>query len=114
MSFQFVENDKIDEAARKLIRSHVMKGKNIGKVRAWPTRKRDQEVLCSREITTGHRLSSASCKSKDSTETMGLSIPLQVGSTFSSVTFAGEYQPYMANLIYQCKTESSKHIDTSC
>jgi hypothetical protein len=114
MSFQFVENDKIDEAARKLIRSHVMKGKNIGKVRAWPNRKRDQKVLCSGEITTSHRLSSTSCKSKDSTEAMGLSIPPQVGSTFSSVTFAGEYQPYMANLIYQCKTGSSKHINISC
>lgn len=34
MSFKFIENGEIDGAARKRIRSHVMKGKNVGKVRA--------------------------------------------------------------------------------
>ncbi|KAI1816352.1 hypothetical protein GGS20DRAFT_538637 [Poronia punctata] len=38
MSFQFVDNTVIDKRARKLIRSHVMKGKNVGKVRE-PRRK---------------------------------------------------------------------------
>ncbi|KAI0879096.1 hypothetical protein GGS24DRAFT_440742 [Hypoxylon argillaceum] len=33
MSFQFVDNSDINKKARKLIRSHVMKGKNCGKVR---------------------------------------------------------------------------------
>ncbi|KAI1133365.1 hypothetical protein F5Y10DRAFT_287747 [Nemania abortiva] len=33
MSFQFVDNSDINRKARKLIRSHVMKGKNCGKVR---------------------------------------------------------------------------------
>jgi len=33
MSFHFVDNSLIDKKARKLIRSHVMKGKNVGKVR---------------------------------------------------------------------------------
>ncbi|KAK2787327.1 hypothetical protein FQN53_005486 [Emmonsiellopsis sp. PD_33] len=40
MKFQFVENGNTDPATRKLIRSHVMKGKNVGKVRARPTQKR--------------------------------------------------------------------------
>ena len=33
MSFLFVDHSKIDEDDRKIIRSHVMKGKNVGKVR---------------------------------------------------------------------------------
>jgi hypothetical protein len=33
MPFQFVEYSNIDEAARKLIRSHVMQGRNAGKKR---------------------------------------------------------------------------------
>lgn len=33
MPFQFVDNSDINNKSRKLIRSHVMKGKNIGKIR---------------------------------------------------------------------------------
>lgn len=33
MSFQFVDNSDINNKSRKLIRSHVMRGKNTGKVR---------------------------------------------------------------------------------
>lgn len=32
-SFQFVDHSAIDKKARRCIRSHVMKGKNVGKVR---------------------------------------------------------------------------------
>ncbi|KAK2811632.1 hypothetical protein FQN50_001974 [Emmonsiellopsis sp. PD_5] len=49
MKFQFVENGTTDPATRKLIRSHVMKGKNVGKVRARPTQKRGSTI----ESTTG-------------------------------------------------------------
>lgn len=44
MSFKFIENGRIDGAARKRIRSHVMKGKNVGKVRAQGTRIGESEV----------------------------------------------------------------------
>jgi hypothetical protein len=43
MHFQFVENDKIDARSRKLIRSHVMKGKNAGKTRRRPTSEEDKQ-----------------------------------------------------------------------
>jgi hypothetical protein len=117
MSFQFVENGKIDEAARKLIRSHVMKGKNVGKVRAPRRRKGDGEVLHSRgsykadvSIPTVCR-SAGSCeiptsyKSIDHCETKDISVPQSIGNSFSLLTFPCELHPYMRGLITQCKEE---------
>ncbi|KAJ8126663.1 hypothetical protein O1611_g6976 [Lasiodiplodia mahajangana] len=48
MSFQFVDNSDINRKARKLIRSHVMRGKNLGKVRI--KRDRNPEPTASRAI----------------------------------------------------------------
>ena len=107
MSFQFIENGKIDRAARKLIRSHVMKGKNVGKVRAPRTRKGEGEVraLCSRESSTGDLLRPELCKSTVDSETNVVSVPRAVGNSFSLFTFPCEMQPYMRGLISQCKDE---------
>jgi hypothetical protein len=55
MPFQFVDNAAIDDKARKLIRSHVAKGKNVGKGRArkkpHPTQEQ-QPPRDSRDTTT--------------------------------------------------------------
>ncbi|OBT41127.1 hypothetical protein VE00_08521 [Pseudogymnoascus sp. WSF 3629] len=82
MSFKFIENDKIDGPARKRIRSHVMKGKNVGKVRALGTRIGESEDTYS-----------------DMTEI--LSIPRAVGNSFSLLSFPCELQPHMRDLIHR-------------
>ena len=122
MSFQFVENGKIDGAARKLIRSHVMKGKNVGKVRPPRRRKGDSEVLRSRESykadvliptfckSTGSCETPTSYKSTDECVTKDISVPQALGNTFSLLTFPCELHPYMRGLITQCKKESSVSV----
>jgi hypothetical protein len=122
MSFQFVENGKIDGAARKLIRSHVMKGKNVGKVRpprASRIRKGEGDVLRSRESykvdvlrpafskSTDGSGAPSSCRSTDDCKTKVDSVPQSVGNSFSLLTFPCELHPYMRGLITQCKKESS-------
>ena len=125
MSFQFVENGKIDGAARKLIRSHVMKGKNVGKVRpprASRIRKGEGDVLRPRESykvdvlrpaffkSSGDCETPTSYKSIDECETRDISVPQSVGNSFSLLTFPCELHPYMRGLITQCKKESSVSV----
>ena len=106
MSLQFVENGKIDGATRKLIRSHVMKGKNVGKVRTRPTRK-EGEGLCSRESNAASLLIPAFGKSTDGGGTKIISVSRAVGNGFSPFTFPCQMQPYMRGLIDQCKDDAS-------
>ena len=107
MSFQFIENGKIDVTARRLIRSHVMKGKNLGKVRMSSMRKGDGEILCSCENCASDPLIQELCKGTDSSETKVISLPRVVGTSYSPFTFPCLLQPYMRGLIYQCKNEIS-------
>jgi hypothetical protein len=104
MSFQFIENGKIDVTARRRIRSHVMKGKNLGKVRMSSTRKEDGEILCSCENCTADPLIQTGT---DHSETKVISVPGVVGTGYSPFTFPCLLQPYMRGLIYQCKNETS-------
>lgn len=91
-----MENDKIDGAARKLIRSYVMKGKNIGKTRPRPTSKADVQEPFAGEIYG---------KSTEGGEMKIISVPRTVGNSLSSFTFPCKMQPYMKELIYQCKRQ---------
>ncbi|KAK2742261.1 hypothetical protein FQN55_007930 [Onygenales sp. PD_40] len=91
MKFQFVENGNTDPATRKLIRSHVMKGKNVGKVRARPTQKR---II---ENTTGG-------------DKVTISVPRAVGNAFSPFTFPCQVQPYMRELFYQFESIGSDKV----
>lgn len=119
MSFQFVENGKIDGAARKLIRSHVMKGKNVGKVRQPRRRKGDGEVRESYKAdvliptfckSTGSCETPTSYESTDECVTKDISVPQSVGNSFSLLTFPCELHPYMRGLVTQCKKESSVSV----
>lgn len=80
MAFQFVENNHIDGAARKLIRSHVVKGKNVGKTRVGGKRNFDRSL--------------------DGVP----SVPESIGNSFSFFTFPSTLQPYMRELIRQCNS----------
>jgi hypothetical protein len=114
MNFQFVENGKIDGVARKLIRSHVMKGKNVGKVRTRPTRKGEGEVVCTRESYAADLVIPAFFKSADGGEAEIISVPRAVGNSFSPFTFPCQMQPYMRGLIDQCKDEASVSTHILC
>jgi len=93
MSFQFVENNNIDEAARKRIRSHVMKGKNAGKVR--PRNRQKQRT----NLNPGED----DWKPTDKNDMYeALSVPRTVGDIFSTLTFPCEFKPYMKELLHKC------------
>ncbi|KAI8624431.1 hypothetical protein F5Y19DRAFT_314858 [Xylariaceae sp. FL1651] len=70
MPFQFVNNSIIDKQARKLIRSHVMKGKNVGKTRI---PKRKYPKLTAKELapTTGSQ-----GNANDNNKPLALALPL--------------------------------------
>jgi hypothetical protein len=74
--FRFVEDGNIDQKTRKSIRRHVMKGKNVGKIRPKALPK------------TINRIASSS-------------IPAVVGDEFSAFVFPSRVEPYMNNLIRQ-------------
>lgn len=106
MPYQFVENDKIDGAARKLIRRHVMKGKNAGKIRMRPTRNVESEELLSLPSFQSFRPKvPASTLSTfiqgDATEISR--IPWTIGGSFSLLTFPCQKEPHMGHLIHQCE-----------
>jgi hypothetical protein len=104
MAFQFIHNGNRDPATRKLIRSHVMKGKNTGK-----TRLRSAHL----EAGTGSHNLTSSSRSKppaayESPESVAdkanfLTAPL--GNTFSGFEFAWEVEPSMIELIHQCRSK---------
>jgi len=90
MSFRFVENNNIDETTRKQIRSHVMKGKNAGKVRP-RTRKEQGGQRHVDQNTT-----------EESDGNSKVSVPRAVGNLFSTIAFPYELRPDMMNLLYKC------------
>jgi len=93
MSFQFVENNNIDEAARKRIRSHVMKGKNAGKVRPRNRQKQGAKHIPSHDDR----------KPTDKNDELGvLSVPRAVGDISPTLTFPCELKPYMKDLLHKC------------
>ena len=97
MAFEFVENDKIDARSRKLIRSHVMKGKNVGKTRRRPavTKEPDTTVL---ESNTDDVLVCSSSDDSDSPST----IARPLGDDVGYFTFPAKLDLATRNIIYQC------------
>ena len=102
MSFQFVENGKIDGATRRKIRSHVMKGKNAGKTRTRAARPGDGPGLVSLSTKTDVYEYGPSYGSSDSDDNFAW-ISRPIGDPFSYFTFPVKMQPYMKELIYPCE-----------
>jgi hypothetical protein len=103
MSFQFIKEGEIDIATRKVIRSHVMKGKNVGKIRP-RTRKEKRELFLSCETSSVQPQISNLHESAENVVKECISIPRTPGNIYAFSTFpCGDMQPYMINLIYQCK-----------
>ena len=122
--------DKFNVEDRKIIRSHVMKGKNLGKIRP-PRRRRDldwddlrQNVLSSlpspsdsdtsSPATTKGRDGSSSPRASSSSSTTPLSecypvilspasIPRKFGSVASAICFADSVKPATVDVVLQCE-----------
>jgi hypothetical protein len=96
MVFHFIENSNRDPATRKLIRSHVMKGKNAGKSRLRSAREPEDENLdLISELSANSRTHGLTKKRANA-----LTPPL--GNSFSCIEFAWEVEPSMLHLVHQC------------
>ena len=102
MTFQFVENDKIDATSRKFIRSHVMKGKNVGKSRRRPAgigaEKQETTTTVSASLAARPPFDNGSC---DSISVR--SVPRPLGDYLSCLNFPCEMEPYMKVVLHDCK-----------
>jgi hypothetical protein len=120
--------DKFNPEDRKIIRSHVMKGKNLGKIRP-PRRRRDldlddlrQNVLSSSPspsdpdtsspTRTKGRDGSSSPRASSSTTPLSecypviispASIPRKFGSVASAICFADSVKPATVDVVLQCE-----------
>lgn len=108
MSFQFVAHDKIDATVRKQIRSHVMKRKNLGRVRVGQTRIGRYKVGCSPKSGSDSLMELRFMKdADDGNMTDSFSLPRLIRENLSTFSFPIELQPYMIGLLNQCQNQSS-------
>jgi hypothetical protein len=91
MMFRFVNNGGIDGDTRKIIRSHVMKGKNAGKTHR---RRKQRGAAMDVDVSTSFPLSTSSSV---------ISLPRMPGHSFSFFPFPVDEQPYMREHIFKCK-----------
>ncbi len=91
---------KVDRDTRKFIRSHVMLGKNQGKSRKSRYARRTQpvslEATPNSSTSPDELLDPSSCTSCST-------IPDKVGSEISFICFADTMQPYMAEVVLNCR-----------
>jgi DNA invertase Pin-like site-specific DNA recombinase len=81
--------EKADQATRKLIRSHVMRGKKQKKAR------RDKGQQKTGGMKMPERIQAGRVKSEEVIETYRPMLPGRVGSDLSVVVFAAEMEPSM-------------------
>lgn len=98
--------DKFNPQMRKLIRSHVMLGKNRGKTIKRGTRNRGAEVqavdLLPPSPVRSVETSSVTPES-ESDVTPVLAAPRKFGSEFSTIQFADHLEPGTIDVVLQCK-----------
>lgn len=98
--------DKFNPQMRKLIRSHVMLGKNRGKTIKRATRNRGAEVqaadLLPPSPVRSVEMSSVTPES-ESDVTPVLAAPRKFGSEFSTIQFADHLEPGTIDVVLQCK-----------
>ncbi|KAK7221529.1 hypothetical protein V2G26_009532 [Clonostachys chloroleuca] len=114
-SFQFVDHSAIDKKARRCIRSHVMKGKNVGKVRTprrhlaatsavLATAPKPKAVNRTQELAMGHEIDFFQASSSPKlliqlgNELSGVNMPCSVSR--QSRRFIHDFMCYVADSIY--------------
>jgi hypothetical protein len=96
MSFVFLNNANIDRNARKLIRSHVAKGRNVGKKLSSRRRQRKQDVKIVVPIVRPNILEDG--KDRESEEATP-AIERQIGDGLSVLSFPVEVTPTSKGLL---------------
>lgn len=110
MSFAFVDNTTLEQRQmRKLIRSHVMKGKNSGKKR--PPKPRHEGNNNDKNLPA-HMCSHSRANDLRALETTNADASVAtirglVGIEFSSIAFPVEMTSHIGHRIHQCK----HHLD---
>jgi hypothetical protein len=100
MRFEFVENDSIrNEESRKLIRSHCMKGKNVGKTHK--TRKARHRTGPGEEVETSRMTIDDLFELE--LDTRNAKIRSCLSDRFGSICFPGRLEPVMHELLYRCE-----------
>lgn len=99
MNLRFVDNNAIDDVARKQIRSHVMLGKNTCKKK--PGRRPQKKIMLTPRSILKKDLaqSSASSESETNIETVSISKPF--GDALAYFTFPVQLNVHMTYLIRQ-------------
>ena len=99
--------DKLSPEARKLIRSHVMLGKNQGKT--WPPRRREARKSAetsSPDETPDRQPSGSLITPSHST------VPPKIGSDLSTVRFADAVEPCVVEVVFRCNLILSSSFPT--
>jgi hypothetical protein len=105
VELQFVvstTDEKPDPELRKFIRSHVMKGKNKGKIlkKRNPIREQDDVPSASGSLPTASTIVTGNRIFDD---VQSAQIPRKFGSDFCSVRFADSVEPKTVEVVIQCK-----------
>jgi hypothetical protein len=108
--------EKFDPESRKLIRSHVMMGKNLGKKLEKPRpprKKREPKVVVRKELSSAS--SSSDTSSPDGAQVRFLpltsstvlqppaTVPRKFGSDASTMCFADAVEPGTVEVVLQCE-----------
>jgi hypothetical protein len=99
MTFLFVDNTTVqNNKARKLIRSHCMKGKNVGKTRA----SREQLEMTKNGVIPQQRPQLSEKGLSAEQLAVGLT-PSDFSDRFAGVSFPAPLSTRMHELLYRCK-----------
>ena len=98
------DKSKADPKTRKLIRSHVMLGKNQGKPRSAKRRRATSKAIVAEQSAIPR------ATLHPAIETYYSTIPRRVGSDLSFLNAATEIQPAVFENIMQCQLLSGTHV----
>jgi hypothetical protein len=99
MPFEFINNAAIDRNARKVIRSHAAKGRNVGKTRPSRRKQPGQEV---KSTTTAFNSRSVENAQESGTDETIAAIGRQIGDGLSVLSFPAELTPRSKALVQNC------------
>ena len=108
MPFEFVNNAAIDRNARKLIRSHVAKGRNVGKIRSSRRKQSSPVVKIPKSICSTRDVGDAQDAGKDKAIH---EIERQVGDGLSVLSFPTQLTPRSRGLVQKGTAISNCAVD---
>lgn len=110
MAFEFVNNATIDPKARKLIRSHVAKGRNVGKKRQPKCRPTQAATRCARLYSSSAPFRSLAAKNTQMIAASQKEIPefgRQIGDGWSVMSFPDDIAPNSRYVVHKGRSFTS-------